>query len=79
MIETWKPIQLELQKAEIGKEHLVFVDKFGREKDSQFSGLTDTNKRAIIPRLQNSSIKLGDMVKARVVDATQNTLFCELI
>ena len=47
MIETFKRNQMEKQNAEIGKHHLIMVDRMGRE-EGQFSGLTDTNKRVIM-------------------------------
>ena len=53
------------------------IDKYGRNKDEQFSGLTDTNKRAILPI--NDSFQIGDFVLAKVTSASQNTLFCDLI
>uniref|UniRef100_A0A7S3CTV3 Uncharacterized protein n=1 Tax=Strombidium rassoulzadegani TaxID=1082188 RepID=A0A7S3CTV3_9SPIT len=79
MIDAFKVKQLEIQKAEIGREHLVFIDKLGRVKETQFSGLTDTNKRAILPRNTEVSYDIGDLVRARVTDSSQNTLFCEPI
>ena len=32
---------------EVGNYHLLLIDKYGRE-ENQLSGVTDTNKRAII-------------------------------
>ena len=43
----------------------------------QLSGLTDTNKRAIIPLTEE--YQFGDFVLSKVTDASQNTLFCEPI
>ena len=57
MIDTFKQLQLEKQKEEIGAHHLVLIDKYGREEATQFSGLADTNKRVIIPRRDN--LKIG--------------------
>ena len=76
MINTFKENQLIKQKQEIGAHHLVLVDRLGRDKE-QYSGLTDTNKRAIIPLSDN--YQFGDFVLSKVTDATQNTLFCEPI
>jgi tRNA A37 methylthiotransferase MiaB len=73
MIETFKKNQIIKQQAEIGKHHLVLVDKLGRE-DGQYSGLTDTNKRVIMP-----SGEMGEFFLAKCVGASQNTLFCEPI
>ena len=58
------------------------LDKKGREP-GQLSGLTDSNKRAIIQTEakddQRANFKIGQFVAAKVVDASQNTLFCEPI
>ena len=50
------------------------IDKPGRD-EGQLSGLTDTNKRAIIQ--DDGQYKMGDFVLAKCTDATQNTIFCE--
>jgi ADP-glucose pyrophosphorylase len=62
--------------AEVGAHHLVMIDRPGRD-EGQLSGLTDTNKRAIIP--DNGLYQMGDFVLAKCHDATQNTLFCNPI
>ena len=49
------------------------LDRLGREAETQYSGLTDTNKRLIIPR--SEEYQLGDLVLARCEDAGQNSLF----
>ena len=54
-------------KAEIGNHHLVLIDKEGK-KENQWSGITDTQKRAIIPKLEK--FKEGDFVLCKVHDAT---------
>lgn len=61
-------------KEEIGHHHLVLIDKEGK-KENQWSGITDTQKRAIIPKLEKYSE--GDLVLCKVKDASQNTLFCD--
>lgn len=43
------------------------IDKFGRE-EGQLSGLTDTNKRAIIE--DTGDYKMGDFVLAKCNDAS---------
>jgi hypothetical protein len=52
------------------------IDKEGK-KDNQWSGITDTQKRAIIPKLDK--FKQGDFVLCKVNDVTHNTLFCDPI
>jgi tRNA-2-methylthio-N6-dimethylallyladenosine synthase len=74
MINVFKENQLIKQKQEIGAHHLILVDKLGRDVN-QLSGLTDTNKRAIIP--MSDDYQFGDFVLSKVTDASQNTLFCE--
>ena len=64
---------MEKQNAEIGKHHLIMVDRMGRE-EGQFSGLTDTNKRVIM-----KDGEIGEFYLAKCTGASQNTLFCEPI
>ena len=68
MIDTFKKHQLIKQQEEIGSHHLIMIDKYGRNKDEQFSGLTDTNKRAILPR--SDAYQIGDFVLAKVGSAS---------
>lgn len=53
------------------------IDGYGKKGDVQFSGLTDTNKRAVFP--SSPEFKIGDMVVVKVNDASQNTLYSEPI
>ena len=64
-----------------------------RENSFQFTGLTDTNKRVVFNKesliheswksynnINNSptvKAKIGDFVKVKIVDASQNALFAE--
>jgi len=77
MIEVFKRNQLIKQRQEIGKHHLVLVDGNGRLGETQLTGLTDTNKRAVFPALPEISV--GDFVVVKVHDASQNTLFSEAV
>ena len=52
------------------------IDKYGARGDHQLSGLTDTNKRIVLP--VRPDINIGDFIAAKVVDATYNTLFGEV-
>lgn len=52
---------------EIGNYHLLLIDKNGRE-DNQLSGVTDTNKRAIIQK-NNDLYNIGDLILVKVVEA----------
>ena len=76
LISVFKAIQLKKQKQEIGKLHHVMIDKYGARGDHQLSGLTDTNKRIVLP--VRPDINIGDFIAAKVVDATYNTLFGEV-
>jgi tRNA A37 methylthiotransferase MiaB len=51
------------------------VDGNGRLGETQLTGLTDTNKRAVFEA--RPEYKVGDFVNVKVIDASQNTLFCE--
>lgn len=67
MIDTFKRIQLVVQKAEIGKKHLVLVDGKGKKGENQLSGLTDTMKRAVF---DSTEFNIGDMCLVEVTNAT---------
>lgn len=43
--------------------------------ETQFTGLTDTNKRAVFNAKEG--LNVGDFVVVKVTDASQNTLFSE--
>jgi tRNA A37 methylthiotransferase MiaB len=68
MIEVFKRNQLIKQQQEIGKHHLVLVDGNGRLGETQLTGLTDTNKRAVFPA--QPGISVGDFVTVKVHDAS---------
>jgi MiaB/RimO family radical SAM methylthiotransferase len=74
MIDTFKRHQLEKQREEVGRYHLVLVDGKGKKGEQQLSGLTDTMKRAVF---DSTEYQKGDFVLCRVTDYAQNTLFCE--
>jgi len=78
LIELFKRTQLEKQREEVGRQHLLMLDKKGRH-EGQLSGLTDTAKRGIIQVQEDSQFKIGDFVLAEVTDVSQNTLFCNPI
>ncbi|EFA81507.1 hypothetical protein PPL_05496 [Heterostelium album PN500] len=70
-------------KAEIGRRHLVLVDRISRRSKDHFVGRTDTNKKVIIPNTpivnpSNSNnmedIKPGDYIMVDIVDGSEITL-----
>ena len=77
LIDVFKKNQLIKQLQEIGNHHLVLIDGNGRLGETQLTGLTDTNKRAVLPA--RSDLQVGDLVNVKVVNASQNTLFSEPI
>jgi tRNA A37 methylthiotransferase MiaB len=89
MIEVFKKNQLFKQNEDIGKHHLMLIDGTSKKHSTQFTGLTDTNKRVVFeksclihPSNSNSipeptySPQIGDLVEVKITSATQNTLFC---
>ena len=69
MIDTFKKNQLIKQKTDIGRRHLVLIDGYGREgKDKQLSGITDTNKRAVLKTEER--LKIGDFVEVQITGAS---------
>ena len=94
MINVFKAYQLIKQKEDIGKYHLMLIDGISKRKDFQYTGLTDTNKRVVFNKEQliNDSwksykdlkapsvkAKIGDFIKVKIVNASQNALFGEPI
>ncbi|CAI2359468.1 unnamed protein product [Moneuplotes crassus] len=93
MIDVFKKNQLLKQMDEVGKYHLMLIDGVSKRSDTQFTGLTDTNKRVVIDNslkvheswkdytssagssLDLTSPSVGDFVKVKIEDASQNTLF----
>jgi hypothetical protein len=45
--------------------------------ETQLTGLTDHNKRAVFPAVEG--VGVGQFVEVEVKDASQNTLFSELV
>ena len=67
-------IALEMNKAEIGKEHTVLVEGPSKRSDAQLCGRTDTNKMAIFDK---KNFEKGQYVKVRIKDCTSATLLAE--
>ena len=74
IIELQTSIALELNKAEIGREHTVLVEGVSKRSDAQLCGRTDTNKMAIFDK---NGYEKGQYVKVRVTDCTSATLLAE--
>ncbi|MEM8487543.1 MAG: tRNA (N6-isopentenyl adenosine(37)-C2)-methylthiotransferase MiaB [Bacteroidota bacterium] len=71
IISLQTSIALELNKAEIGREHTVLVEGLSKRSDAQLCGRTDTNKMAIFDK---NGFEKGQYVKVRVTDCTSATL-----
>ena len=56
---------------------MMLIDGYGKGRDHQMSGLTDTMKRAVFEISESKEdVKVGDMCLVEVKDAYQNTLVC---
>ncbi len=64
-------IQEELNKKEIGKEHLVLIEGTSKRSDEQFCGRTDTNKMVVFDR---EDYQKGEYVVVHIDDCTSATL-----
>ncbi len=69
-------IQEETNKTEIGKRHLILVEKTSKRSEDQLSGRTDTNKMVIIDR---ENYKPGDYVEVEITESTSATLIAKPI
>ncbi len=74
IIKLQSGIALELNQAEIGKEHTVLVEGRSKRSDAQLCGRTDTNKMAIFDK---RDFEKGHYVKVRITDCTSATLLAE--
>lgn len=74
IIELQTSISLEMNQAEIGKEHTVLVEGLSKRSDAQLCGRTDTNKMAIFDK---NGFEKGQYVKVRITDCTSATLLAE--
>lgn len=63
-------------RRDIGKEFEVLVEGVSKRSTARMVGRTSQNKAAVFDR---GSAKVGDIVRVRVVDATQATLLCEIV
>eukprot|EP01132_Coremiostelium_polycephalum_P004805 gene4805-5991_t len=74
VVDTFYKKLKEKNVVEIGKKHLVLIDRISRRSDKDFVGRTDTNKKVIIPNVkipdQNNQgeydIKIGDYVLVEI-------------
>ena len=73
IINLQQQISFELNQDLIGKEEVVLIEGFSKKSDKFLSGRSDTNKVVIIPN--DSRIKTGDYIKAKIHRATSATLF----
>lgn len=69
-------IQEELNKAQVGKRHLVLIEGTSKRSDEQFRGRTDTNKMVVFDR---HGLQKGDYVEVEITDSTSATLMGEVI
>ena len=74
IIELQTDIALEMNQAEIGREHVVLVEGTSKRSEAQLCGRTDTNKMAIFDK---NGFEKGQYVKVRITDCTSATLLAE--
>ncbi|MFK7844740.1 MAG: tRNA (N6-isopentenyl adenosine(37)-C2)-methylthiotransferase MiaB [Rhodothermales bacterium] len=74
IISLQNGIALEMNQAEIGKEHTVLVEGLSKRSDAQLCGRTDTNKMTIFDK---KDFEKGQYVKVRIKDCTSATLLAD--
>lgn len=74
IIDLQTRIALEMNQAEIGREHTVLVEGPSKRSDARLCGRTDTNKMAIFDK---NGFEKGQYVKVRITDCTSATLLAE--
>lgn len=65
-----------INKAQIGKEEEILVEKISRRSDKQMVGRTDRNHKVIFDRKDK---KIGEYAKVKITDCTRASLIGELI
>ena len=76
MIALQGELSMESNRRDIGKEFEVLVEGVSKRSTARMVGRTSQNKAAVFDR---GDARVGQLVKVRVVDATQATLLCELV
>jgi tRNA-2-methylthio-N6-dimethylallyladenosine synthase len=71
IINQQMSIQEELNRLEIGREHLVLVEGTSKRSDEQLCGRTDTNKMVVFDR---EDYQKGEYVTVQINDCTSATL-----
>ncbi|MBS1782705.1 MAG: tRNA (N6-isopentenyl adenosine(37)-C2)-methylthiotransferase MiaB [Bacteroidetes bacterium] len=69
---------LESYRADIGKEFEVLIEATSKRSDAHWSGRNSQNKVVVFPK-ENRTLKKGDYVHVRILDATSATLLGEMI
>jgi len=77
IIELQGKIAFDNNQKIVGHEEIVLIEGFSRKSKNFFAGRTDSNKVVIIPA--NDKIKVGDYVRTVITNATQATLFADII
>ncbi len=76
MIALQGELSLESNRADIGREMEILIEAPAkRDPKGQLIGRTATNKAVVLPRLETR--RPGDLVNAKIISATQATLFAE--
>lgn len=76
MIALQTELSAQSNRRDIGKEFDVLVEGVAKRSADQIVGRTDGNKTCVLPR---GEVKVGDIVRVKVVDATSATLICDLV
>jgi tRNA-2-methylthio-N6-dimethylallyladenosine synthase len=74
MITLQREITLRKFRAQIGKEVEVYVEDFSKKSKTKVSGKTRDFKIAV---LSGDESTIGNLIRAKVIDATAGTLICE--
>ncbi|KAF2075660.1 hypothetical protein CYY_003033 [Polysphondylium violaceum] len=83
VVDTFYRVAKEKNQKEIGRYHLVLVDRKSRRSDKDFVGRTDTNKKVIIADTpisnpstgeQDQPIAIGDYIIVQIMEGSEITL-----
>lgn len=76
IIDLQNKLSLQSNKRDVGKEFEVLAEGTSKKSKEEMYGRTSQNKVVIFPR---NEYKIGDLVKVKILRATQATLIGELV
>lgn len=78
IISVQRRVSHDLNKADVGKVFEVLLDGYSKKDDTMIKGRNSQNKVVILPDAGND-LRIGSLVKVKIMDCTSATLIGQLI